>query len=271
MRLRDFFAKRPVFRHEELVDFLESIGSKNKKTRELSLLHHGKTGRISRVKRGLYYVIPNGQSPATFQPDPYLLATRMTGDAVLAFHTSLDFYGKAYSTFEQLTYLTSSVTRPVTFQGRTYRGIVFPKALRDLRKENFGVEKADRLGLDVRITSLERTFVDLLDRPKLCGSWEEIWRSLESIEYFDLDKVIGYTQLLNNATTAAKVGFFLDQHKEPLWVEDHHLEELKRLKPKSPHYMERSKRAKGRLMADWNLVVPHEIVDKIWEEPSEDL
>jgi hypothetical protein len=33
---------------------------------------------------------------------------------------------------------------------------------------------------------------------------------LESIEFFDMDQVVAYVRLLENAATAAKVGFFLN-------------------------------------------------------------
>ena len=79
----------------------------------------------------------------------------------------------------------------------------------------FGVTGHNRSGVQLRVTNHERTLVDVLDRPDLTGSWEEIWRSLESVEFFSLDQVIEYTRLLENATTAAKVGFFLEQHREP--------------------------------------------------------
>ena len=39
------------------------------------------------------------------------------------------------------------------------------------------------------------------------------------VEYYHLDKVVEYVELLDNATTAAKVGFFLDQHREQLMVD----------------------------------------------------
>ena len=71
-------------------------------------------------------------------------------------------------------------------------------------QQSFGVLESDRFGLDVRVTGLERTLVDVLNRPDLAGSWEEIWQSLESVEFFDLDKVLEYVFLLENATTAAK-------------------------------------------------------------------
>jgi hypothetical protein len=42
-------------------------------------------------------------------------------------------------------------------------------------------------------------------------------------EFFNLDKALEYTLLLKNATTAAKVGFFLEQHQAQLMVEGRYL------------------------------------------------
>ena len=47
--------------------------------------------------------------------------------------------------------------------------------------------------------------MDVLDRPDLAGGWEEVWRSLESVEFFDIDQVVRYSLLLENATTCAIV------------------------------------------------------------------
>ncbi len=81
--------------------------------------------------------------------------------------------------------------------------------------------------------------VDVLSRPDLSGGREEIWRSLESVEFFDLEKEVEYTLLLQNATTAAKVGFFLEQHREAFMVEEKHLNPLHDLRPRQPHYLDR--------------------------------
>jgi len=132
--------------------------------------------------------------------------------------------------------------------------------------ENFNVAVRERAGKELRVTNLERTLVDTLDRPDLSGSWEEIWRSLESVEFFDLDRVVEYTLLLGNATTGAKVGFFLEQHREALMVEDRHLKELHGLRPRQPHYLDRAKRTPGRLVSEWNLVVPRDVLERTWGE-----
>ena len=41
-------------------------------------------------------------------------------------------------------------------------------------------------------------------------------------------------RLLGNATTGAKVGFFLDRHRETLMVEDRHLHVLQKMRPRQP-------------------------------------
>lgn len=266
MKLQDFFSTHPVFNYEEFVNFLSSKGSRNVKTRESLLRHYTKTGRLLRVRRGLYLTVPRGFTPENCPVDPYLLASKMAPDSVLAYHTALELYGKAYSVYEEFVFLTRSRIRPLNFRSQRYRGVTFPKKVRDKGCELFEVVSVDRSGLDVQVTSLERTLVDLLDRPSLGGTWEEIWRSLEMVEFFDLDKVVEYTMSLGNATTAAKVGFFLEQHKDTLMSGEDHLNRLRALIPTKPHYMVRNGRRPGRFVREWNLVVPPEIFERQWEE-----
>ena len=126
-------------------------------------------------------------------------------------------------------------------------------------------KSANKLGLfrSLIVTTIHRIH-QRPGGPALSGSWEEIWRSLESVEFFDLDKVVKYTLLLGNATTTAKVGFFLEQHRDSLMVENSHLEPLRDKRPRQPHYLESTSRKSGRLVADWNLIVPVELLERRW-------
>jgi predicted transcriptional regulator of viral defense system len=266
LKLAKFFSNHPVFTMEEFEKFMVEQGSGNQWTRKALLAHHRKQGRILRIRRGLYAVVPPGVEPHKSPLDPYMIAAKMTNDAVLAYHTALELYGKAYSSYEHFFFLTKRKSLPLTFLSYQFRCVLFPKILRVKQQENFGVKLGERAGLSVRVTSLERTLVDVLDRPDLGGGWEEIWRSLESIEFFDLDQVVEYALLLENSTTVAKVGFFLDQHRETLMVDEAHLKPLRKLRPQKPHYMVRSHRSHGRLVKDWNLVVPPEVLEKTWAE-----
>lgn len=264
MKLQELAAKQPVLTLAELGIWLDREYSRNKRSREALVSYHLRQGHLIRVRRGLYAVVPPGSDPATCPVDPYLVAAKVAGDAVLAYHTALEIYGKAHSTFERYFFQTGKPVRPFTFRTHRFVCVLFPKALREKGQEHFATRLVDRAGVTVRAASLERTLVDLLDRPDLGGGWEEIWRSLESVEYFDLDLVVEYVKLLGNRTTAAKVGYYLDEHAKALMVEDRHLDSLRSLRPRQPHYLQRGKG--GKLVPEWNLVVPEPVARKSWEE-----
>lgn len=258
-----FLARHPVFTVGEAALVL---GAGNRQKVSQILGYHAKVGHIKRVRRGLYVTVPPGFSESDYIPDPFLLAAKMSDDSILAYHTALEFHGRAYSMRQDMTYVTRRAARSSQIGSYRFRPVPFPKPLRVKGREDYGVAKEERAGLTVRVTTLERAFVDVLDRPDLSGSWEEIWRSLESIEFFDLSKVVEYALLLENATTAAKVGYYLEQHRDRLMAKESHLEPLGKMKPRRPHYLERSKRHPGQLIQRWNLVVPESVINRSWAE-----
>jgi predicted transcriptional regulator of viral defense system len=197
--------------------------------------------------------------------DSFLVAAKSAEDAVLGYHTALEFFGRAYSTFQRLYFLTAAATRPFHFRSIEFRGVPFPRPLVARRKQTFGVKQVPRSGASLRVTTLERTLVDVLDRPELAGGWEEVWRSLDSVEYFDVDLVVEYALLLDNSTTVAKVGYYLEQNQKRLMAETKHLNRLERNRPRKPHYMQPGTRG-GELVARWNLIVPSQVTRRTWEE-----
>jgi predicted transcriptional regulator of viral defense system len=150
-----------------------------------------------------------------------------------------------------------------------FRSVAPPAGLVRARREEFGITQVDRLGQDVRVTTLERTLVDVINRPKLSGGWEEIWRSLESVPYFDVDQIIEYAFLLDKLKTIAIVGLYLEQHAKELMVADTHLSKLEQKRPAEPQYMTSPKSTgRSRLVSRWNLVVPEAVINRSWEEPA---
>ena len=264
----DFLITHPVFTVDELEQYQHRIGSESKWTRKSLLAYHRKQGHIIQIRRGLYAAVPAGVEPETFSPDPYLIAGKMSKDAVLSFHTALELQGCAYSIFNEYYYLTRANIQPVEFRGMHFRSVRFPKALSRNGKEGSCVKDIDLYGVSVNVATLERTLVDLFHKPEFGGGWEEIWRSLEMASYFDLDEVVRYALLLENATTIAKVGYFLQQNSKRLMVKTEHLEPFQKHKPKQPHYMDRKYNGDSHLIKEWNLIVPDYIADRAWEEPG---
>lgn len=267
MRSADFFATHPIFTHEEYLLAHGEHPGRSPRTADSLLAQHASGGKILHVRRGLYGVVPPGIMPDMFQIDPFLIATKIAPDGVIAYHAALQFRGRAYSVWHRYTVLTRSHVRSFSFQGNEFSGVRPPRALDGLPDFGGGTAIEAHAGGTVRVTTFERTLVDVLDAPELGGGWEEIWRSLEMVEYFDLAAVVDYALKLGSALTAAKVGYFLEQHRDALFVEEHHLNALREMAPRQPRYLDRRREA-GRLVKPWNLVLPERVLNRTWAEVS---
>ena len=265
----DFFYEHPVFRYEEFRDAHQASGERSPLTTTSVLAQHVASGRLIHVRRGVYGVgraLPRG---AAAHVDPFIVAGKLARDAVVAYHAALQFRGVAYSIWHRYAVLSRSLPRRFLWGHNEFVGVAPPAAVRDLPDFGGGITCEHYAGAMVRVTSVERTLVDVLDRPRLGGGWEEVWRSLEMVEFVDLDVVVAYTTKLGTALTAARVGYFLESHRDQLFVEDRHFNTLREMVPKQPRYMDGS-RAPGRLVKPWNIIVPEAVLGRTWEEPLYD-
>ena len=236
MRATDFFATHPVFTTAEFAGSTGQGLARSPRTVESLLATHVASGRILHVRRGLYASVPVGQVATTFQPDPYLIASRLAPDATVAFHAALQLRGKSYSLWQRISVMTRNTMRLVHFQGNDYLRVAHPAPLREL--------------------------------PDLGGGWEEVWRSLELVEYYDLDAVVHHALALRSALTCARVGLYLEQHREELFVDDNCLAMLAAHAPKQHRYLD-GRRVPGRLVKPWNLIVPEAVLRRTWEVSGE--
>lgn len=261
MNANKFFASHPVFTKKEFIVFQKQVGSKNLTTIAALLHYHERSGNILHIRRGLYASIPMSSEKNIFQVNPYLVAGKISDDSVLAYHTALDIQGFSYSVFHNYYFITNQAIRPFEFQNIFYQPIQ--------KYSDYGIVTINREGLDIRVTSIERTFVDLLDYPEYGGGWGEICSSFTLIPLLNIEQVIKYALSLHNATLVSKVGFFLEQYREKFLVTDPQLALLQAKKPLNKHYLERSKRTPGNLIKKWNLIVPEYVLKKQWEETNE--
>jgi predicted transcriptional regulator of viral defense system len=214
---------------------------------------------VKQVKRGLYV----RTEPEDVGLDLMPVASRMAADAALAYHTALEVHGYAQSPFETLYFATWTKTKPLTFMGRKFVPVRPPVQLERKGMQGGWMDTIERRGLTVRSTTLERTVADVLDRPGLAGGLEEAWRSCSAIGGLDLRELETYVNLLNSRILAAKVGFFLERHRERLAVPEALLDRLRNLVPRVPVYMGRGR--SGRAVAGWNLLAPDELLQGDWE------
>lgn len=271
MKIDTFFYTHPVFRFEEFELLKQKNGINNPRSIRKALFYYIKTGRMVNVRRGIYAVVLPNESVEQVLVDPYLLTAKASTDSVLSYHTALELHGFAYSVFEQFTFLTTQKIKPFEFQGQRFQSVSFPLILKSGKDKYFGTEKLVRQGMVIRITTMARTFVDVLDRVELCGGWEEVVRSISNMAVLDVDAVIKYCLLLDNRILAAKVGYYLEQRQGVFSVSNDILQPLIEKKPSTPQSLVTNEREGGQLIKKWNLILPLRVLKKSWEEPTYDV
>ncbi|MEJ2293005.1 MAG: hypothetical protein P8Y05_15020 [Deinococcales bacterium] len=142
MRATEFFETHPVFRHEEFLAAHTADGRSSVTSNNL-LAQHVASGRLLRVRKGLYATVRKGQDPRSAMVDPYLLATRLTRDAAVAYHAAMQFHGRAYSMWRRFHFLTAQRTRPFTFRGMEFVPVRAPARVRGQPQLGGGIRSSE--------------------------------------------------------------------------------------------------------------------------------
>ena len=256
-----FFFEHKIFTFEQ---FVRAMGNPVT-TCHVMLNQHLKSGNIVRIKQELYASIPMGANAEYYPVDPYAIISMLAPDALIAYHSALQFHGLAYSLHFQYVFQSTKKIRDFQFRQDRFKVTQYPKSLPE-KKHFIFTDEIDHHGFKVRVTQLERTLVDVLDRISLSGGLEEVWRSLANIQKINADNVYEYVLMFASATTIAKVGFYLRLRQQDWAIDEHYFVELKKYLPKSIHYLDRQKRKNGKLIKEWRIVIPQELIQEGWEE-----
>jgi len=224
-------------------------------------------GRVVVVRPGLFAVVGDGRDPERFQPMPSLVSTKMAPDAVVSHHGALDFWGVSYSLWFDVVYSATEPQAPLVYGAVCYRGVRFPQRLIDSGHQHFGVVTRTYADGVVRVTSMERTLVDVLADPDYGGSWDEIYQSVTRADQIDVEAVAAYCQLRDGGPALrAKVGFFLDQHRALWGISASDLDQFRPAGPRAKRFVfDTFDRKRTHYVEEWNLVVPAEVVERQWE------
>lgn len=246
-----FLRRNSVFTLSELRTALGD--SRSEKTLRNLLAYHERKGQLVRVD-GVYCVVPPALWGKSFVPDRFLVAAKLRPDAVLAYHTAFELLGFANQVFTTTYYTSVRYRRPFVHQGVRYVCVRLPERLR--RTPFLGVVRAERSGVQIMVTSRERTLVDCLDHPRYAGGFEEACRCIATLPFVDEDALWNYLTVRDKAVLFAKVGWVLEQMQGQLFVSDSLLAKLQERAPRHPVMVTRGERGTTHFVARWNLVVP---------------
>ena len=256
-RLYQELLKKEVVRYNDIKD----IASMILKTRHLSAGYISteyikrlcQQGKLLHPQRGLYIAVPPTMiNDSSFQPDRYLLASKLQLPYYLGYHTALELHGCAYSSYNTMYTVVpyEKKFRPFSFKQIVYQPVF-------TSHPNLGVKKILHKNQKVCLSSPSRTFLDCIDRPDYAGGWEECLKSLQGLSGVTVQELKQLLSAIHKDILYRKTGLVLDLYAgNPYYMDV--LKDLQSFLEKrigdSPIYI--NKGSKSTLNTTWNLYVP---------------
>ena len=208
-----------------------------------------KSLRIVKLKGGLYATI----NPITGDifANKFEIATALQKDSFVGYHSALEFYGLGTQMFSEIQVLTPTQYLSQEIDGLDYRFFktTYFKGVNE-------VEQNDT----IRVTELERTVVDCIDRIDIAGGIEEVFTALSAINYCDEAKILMHLDNYGKKYIYKKAGYLFSLLK-PSYLSDKFYEECKNNISQRDDDIRENKRISGKYISEWKLIVPETILN----------
>ncbi len=249
--------KKEVVRYKEIEDIASDIIEKQPISfRYLYNEYINKlrrTGKLLHPQRGIYVVVPPTKiNEKSFQPDKYLIASKVKQPYYLGYHTALEIHGCAYSTYNEVLIVVSPKNKFRDFEFRhiRYRPVYHSQS-------HLGLKKINHKNHKIVVSSPSRTFLDCIERPEYAGGWEECLKSLESLAGVNAKEIKQLLDAIGKDMLFRKTGLVLDLLNENPYYQGI----LPKIKPYLQKKMGTSSMylregSKSELDKNWRLYVP---------------
>jgi len=216
--------------------------------------------KLQAIRKGLYAVLSPLEKAEKYEPDKLLIASKIRKKHYLGFHTALEFYGCAYSAFNEAYVCVNSKDRfdPFSYKRFTFKPVFVKDTTSQVLEKPYGSSL-------LRVSSKERTFIECIDRIQYAGGWEECIKSLENLHGLDVEELISLTLHQGKKSLPRRVGFILDllRKRSPFYehVTGTTLCKIETEIRGPPQYLVRAK--KGSLNRRWNLYIPEAFEEQL--------
>lgn len=212
------------------------------------LQNYKKKGYIEQVKRNLYAAI----SMETKQPAAtrFQIASHIKPDSYITHHSAFEYYGYGNQVFSEVYVASKSKFAPFTYDDVSYRYIA-------PRIDSGVVQGHD----GVRVTDLERTFVDSLNDFDRAEGLEELLRCLDRIPSLDEKKLLYYLEEYDKQFLFQKAGYLLAYFQIAFHLSDSFYDVCEKMTGKSVRYFYRGIEKKSTVFNScWKLFVPKNFI-----------
>jgi predicted transcriptional regulator of viral defense system len=174
------------------------------------LMYFARKGWLSRIRRGLYIVVPLGTvNPSEYKKHPWLVATRVFYPCYIGGWSAAAHWELTDQIFNSIVVFTSKKFRnkKIMIQNTEY-------ILKFLDNRHFGTTKAIWLeNTKFQVSDVLQTIIDILDIPSLGGgmrSVADIVKTYFESDWRNDDAITAYIDKKRNRTIYKRLGYLLD-------------------------------------------------------------
>jgi len=206
-----------------------------------------KKGALDKVKSNLYVRVPAHlvHDKGKYAEDPILVAKHLAKPYFFSYNTALILHGLAQQ-FARNYFISTTKHIPKV---RYHENLICPIILTE--KRFFGFEKKEYAKEEVMVSDLERTIVDVMDRPEYAGGYEEVLRCLLDVDKINWDKLLVYIKKMDEKILVNRVGYTCELLK--ISVPNSFMKKLRAMMSGNIYYFERNK--KGKFNERWKIIV----------------
>jgi predicted transcriptional regulator of viral defense system len=208
-----------------------------------------KKGWLLRLERGKYQIIPfEAGVPPTYMEHGFILASTLIKPYYIGFWSALNYYGYTEQTPTTIFIATTKRKRKMTVGKIRFKFVYLSK------RKFFGYTEEWIGDRKATISDREKTIVDCLDHPELCGGIGEvakgIWNAGEEISW---EKLLDYALKIGNSAVLKRLGYLIELMG--IETEKGFIEKLKNGMAKGFVKLDPMVKRKGRFNSRWQLIL----------------
>jgi len=239
----------------ELKDVIYLTG-KERAGKELLRTYSNKN-LVVQIRRNLYSVTDLASKGTV--ANKFEIGSRISPTSYIAYHSALEYHGIAHQVF--YTIFISSKTR---FNDFNFENLHYTYCKSN---SSLGIETPLMNSL-VKVTDLERTIIDCLDRLDRAGGLEEFIQCLSMITYLNEDKMLEYLAAYDKAFLYQKTGFVLQHFQNDLKLNSTFIEFCRRKGSAHVNYLTDVSESDCYFKV-WNMYAPKNILSYLEQGTNE--
>lgn len=210
-----------------------------------------KAGVVYQIRRDLYCVKnPVGNIPAVHK---FEVACKISNTSFLSHHSALEFHGLGHQIFNVVMVSDNAAFRSFSFDECDYQS--------NITRIGMNGVITSWINPNVRVTDLERTFVDCIDRVGRTGGAEELFHCFEGLYKMDFLKIEQYLNIYNKVCLFKKVGYVAERLKDQIDVPADFVEKCREISKATVSNFSATEKCEV-FVKEWNLYIPLVIVKK---------